>query len=53
MRCLLRKSDKVTKKEAKKIHDDVFGDNDNNDEYDDVGKALEDEFSCGVTETRC
>lgn len=40
MRSLLR-----TKKEEKKIHDGVFGDNDNYDEYDDVGKALEDDFS--------
>lgn len=45
MRCLLRKSDKSAKKKAKKIYDDVFGDNDNYDEYDDVGGALEDDFS--------
>jgi hypothetical protein len=26
------------------IHDDVFGDNDNFDQYDDMGGAYEDDF---------
>lgn len=39
-----KKSDKAAKKKAKEIHDDVFGDNDNYDEYDDMGGAFEDDF---------
>lgn len=39
-----KKTDKAAKKKAMQIHDDVFGDNDNYDEYDDMGGAFEDDF---------
>merc|ERR1712194_176415 len=39
-----KKADKVAKKKAKDINADVFGDNDNYDEYDDMGGAYEDDF---------
>lgn len=39
-----KKVDKVAKKKAMDIHNDVFGDNDNFDEYDDMGGAYEDDF---------
>jgi len=39
-----KKVDKVAKKKAMDIHDDVFGDNDNFDQYDDMGGAYEDDF---------
>mmetsp|Transcript_35657 Transcript_35657/g.66003 ORF Transcript_35657/g.66003 Transcript_35657/m.66003 type:complete len:266 (-) Transcript_35657:250-1047(-) len=39
-----KKADKSAKKKAMDIHADVFGDNDNYDEYDDMGGAYEDDF---------
>ena len=39
-----KKVDKAAKKKALDIHNDVFGDNDNFDEYDDMGGAYEDDF---------
>jgi len=39
-----KKADKAAKKKALDIHKDVFGDNDNYDEYDDIGGAYEDDF---------
>ncbi|KAL7533399.1 hypothetical protein ACHAXR_005201 [Thalassiosira sp. AJA248-18] len=39
-----KKVDKVAKKKALDIHNDVFGDNDNYDAYDDMGGAYEDDF---------
>lgn len=39
-----KKVDKAAKKKALDIHDDVFGDNDNYDQYDDIGGAYEDDF---------
>ncbi|KAL9191453.1 hypothetical protein ACHAXT_001159 [Thalassiosira profunda] len=39
-----KKADKAAKKKALDIHNDVFGDNDNFDEYDDMGGAYEDDF---------
>lgn len=39
-----KKVDKAAKKKALDIHADVFGDNDNYDEYDDMGGAYEDDF---------
>lgn len=39
-----KKADKAAKKKAMDIHADVFGDNDNYDEYDDMGGAYEDDF---------
>lgn len=39
-----KKVDKVAKKKAMDIHNDVFGDNDNFDAYDDMGGAYEDDF---------
>lgn len=39
-----KKVDKVSKKKALDIHNDVFGDNDNYDAYDDMGGAYEDDF---------
>jgi translation initiation factor 3 subunit J len=39
-----KKVDKVEKKKAMAIHNDVFGDNDNYDEYDQMGGAYEDDF---------
>jgi len=39
-----KKVDKVQKKKALDIHNDVFGDNDNYDQYDDIGGAYEDDF---------
>ena len=38
------KSDKTVKKKAMDINKDVFGDNDNYDQYDDIGGAYEDDF---------
>lgn len=39
-----KKTDKAAKKKAMDIHADVFGDNDNYDQYDDMGGAYEDDF---------
>lgn len=39
-----KKVDKIAKKKAKEIHNDVFGDNDNYDDYDEMGGAYEDDF---------
>jgi translation initiation factor 3 subunit J len=39
-----KKADKEAKKKAMDIHNDVFGDNDNYDKYDDMGGAYEDDF---------
>lgn len=42
-----QKSKKVEKASKKKIldkHNDVFGDNDNYDAYDDIGNNYEDDF---------
>merc|ERR1712232_233072 len=39
-----KKADKAAKKKALDIHNDVFGDNDNYDQYDDMGGAYEDDF---------
>ena len=39
-----KKSDTVAKKKAMDIHNDVFGDNDNYDKYDDIGGQYEDDF---------
>jgi translation initiation factor 3 subunit J len=39
-----KKVDKQAKKKALDIHNDVFGDNDNYDAYDDMGGAYEDDF---------
>merc|ERR1712232_1272054 len=39
-----KKADKAQKKKALDIHNDVFGDNDNYDQYDDIGGAYEDDF---------
>mmetsp|Transcript_32470 Transcript_32470/g.58688 ORF Transcript_32470/g.58688 Transcript_32470/m.58688 type:complete len:262 (-) Transcript_32470:219-1004(-) len=39
-----KKVDKAAKKKAMSINADVFGDNDNYDEYDDMGGAYEDDF---------
>lgn len=39
-----KKSDKTVKKKAMDINKDVFGDNDNYDQYDDIGGAYEDDF---------
>jgi translation initiation factor 3 subunit J len=39
-----KKADKAEKKKAMAIHNDVFGDNDNYDEYDQIGGAYEDDF---------
>mmetsp|Transcript_13411 Transcript_13411/g.22847 ORF Transcript_13411/g.22847 Transcript_13411/m.22847 type:complete len:265 (+) Transcript_13411:141-935(+) len=39
-----KKVDKVAKKKAMEIHADVFGDNDNYDDYDEMGGAYEDDF---------
>lgn len=39
-----KKADKAAKKKAMEIHNDVFGDNDNYDQYDDMGGAYEDDF---------
>lgn len=39
-----KKTDKAAKKKAMDINADVFGDNDNFDEYDDMGGAYEDDF---------
>jgi translation initiation factor 3 subunit J len=39
-----KKADKAAKKKAMDIHNDVFGDNDNYDQYDDMGGAYEDDF---------
>ncbi|KAL3763718.1 hypothetical protein ACHAW5_006162 [Stephanodiscus triporus] len=39
-----KKVDKAEKKKAMDIHNDVFGDNDNYDEYDQIGGAYEDDF---------
>lgn len=39
-----KKVDTVAKKKAMDIHNDVFGDNDNYDKYDDIGGAYEDDF---------
>lgn len=39
-----KKADKQAKKKALDIHNDVFGDNDNYDAYDDMGGAYEDDF---------
>lgn len=39
-----KKTDKLAKKKAMNINADVFGDNDNFDEYDEVGGAYEDDF---------
>jgi len=39
-----KKEDKAIKKKAKDINKDVFGDNDNYDEYDEYGGAYEDDF---------
>ena len=39
-----KKADKAAAKKAMEIHDDVFGDNDNYDQYDEMGGAYEDDF---------
>jgi translation initiation factor 3 subunit J len=39
-----KKVDTMAKKKAMDIHNDVFGDNDNYDKYDDIGGAYEDDF---------
>merc|ERR1712194_104822 len=39
-----KKDDKALKKKAKDINKDVFGDNDNYDDYDEIGGAYEDDF---------
>mmetsp|Transcript_17105 Transcript_17105/g.34315 ORF Transcript_17105/g.34315 Transcript_17105/m.34315 type:complete len:269 (+) Transcript_17105:167-973(+) len=39
-----KKTDKEAKKKAMEINKDVFGDNDNYDEYDEIGGAYEDDF---------
>ncbi len=39
-----KKADKEAKKKAMEINKDVFGDNDNYDEYDEIGGAYEDDF---------
>jgi len=39
-----KKVDKAAKKKAQDIQKDVFGDNDDYDEYDDIGGAYEDDF---------
>jgi len=39
-----KKEDKVLKKKAMDINKDVFGDNDEYDEYDDIGGQYEDDF---------
>ncbi len=39
-----KKVDTLAKKKAMDIHNDVFGDNDNYDKYDDMGGAYEDDF---------
>jgi translation initiation factor 3 subunit J len=39
-----KKQEKAEKEKAKKIHDDVFGDNDIYDDYDAYGESYEDDF---------
>ena len=39
-----KKVDKVAKKKALDTHNDVFGDNDQFDEYDEYGNDYEDDF---------
>lgn len=39
-----KKTDKSEKAKAKKLHDDVFGENDNYDAYDQMGGDFEDDF---------
>lgn len=39
-----KKQDKVEKAKAKKLHDEVFGDNDFYDDYDAMGDDYEDAF---------
>eukprot|EP00980_Cylindrotheca_fusiformis_P006218 scaffold1328_cov108-Cylindrotheca_fusiformis.AAC.8 len=39
-----KKQDKVEKAKAKKVHDEVFGDNDMYDDYDAIGDEYEDAF---------
>jgi len=39
-----KKADKAAEKKAMQIHQDVFGDNDRYDEYDEIGGAYEDDF---------
>jgi translation initiation factor 3 subunit J len=39
-----KKADKAAAKKAMEIHSDVFGDNDQYDEYDEMGGAYEDDF---------
>eukprot|EP00804_Cyclotella_cryptica_P010673 CCRYP_005468-RC/>CCRYP_005468-RC protein AED:0.21 eAED:0.21 QI:570/0.85/0.75/1/0.14/0/8/2015/178 len=39
-----KKADKVAAKKAMEIHDEVFGDNDQYDKYDEMGGAYEDDF---------
>jgi translation initiation factor 3 subunit J len=39
-----KKQDKSEQAKIKKVHDDVFGDNDMYDDYDAIGDAYEDDF---------
>lgn len=39
-----KKQDKKAVAEAKKIHDEVFGDSNQYDEYDEIGEQYEDDF---------
>lgn len=39
-----KKADKAAAKKAMEINSDVFGDNDQYDEYDEIGGAYEDDF---------
>jgi translation initiation factor 3 subunit J len=39
-----KKADKAAAKKAMEIHSEVFGDNDQYDEYDEIGGAYEDDF---------
>ncbi|KAL7522124.1 hypothetical protein ACHAWX_006811 [Stephanocyclus meneghinianus] len=39
-----KKADKAAAKKAMEIHDEVFGDNDQYDKYDEIGGAYEDDF---------
>ena len=39
-----KKADKAAAAKAKKLHDEVFGDNDHYDEYDAMGASYEDDF---------
>ena len=39
-----KKQDKIEKAKAKKVQDEIFGDSNQYDEYDEMGEQYEDDF---------